>query len=143
MRVATPKVTAFHDAAIPLQRLWGPYRLRGMLGCALRLFCAVLLVAALFGVGMGQAVPAFAMTGPDMTMAADSGSSTDGESSPCKGTVSGCMTDLGCIFLIGLPAPHQPIATRRAWASVSYWSTADRATGRALAPDLGPPIHIA
>jgi hypothetical protein len=136
-------VTSFHDAVIPLPWLQGSYRLRGMLGCALRRIWAVLLVLALFGAGMGQTVSAFAMTGPDMTMAADSGSSTDGESSPCKGTVSGCMTDLGCIFLIGLPAPHQPIATRRAWASVSYWATADRATGLALAPDLGPPIHIA
>jgi hypothetical protein len=109
----------------------------------LRRIFALLFSVALIGALPTQVVPVIAVGGgSSMTMmATDTGSDTNG--SPCKGMTADCMTDLGCIFAVGLPAPQAIVATRFAWSPVTYWASANHSTGRTLAPDLGPPIHIA
>jgi len=62
---------------------------------------------------------------------------------PCKGMLPGCVTDLGCIFLVSLPAPGLTVVTVTAWSSVSYDNESQGLRGRSIKPALGPPISLA
>ncbi len=96
---------------------------------------------------MLQVMPAVAMPmGTDMTagmtMTAHGGP-PDTAPMPCKGMTPACMTDLGCIFMIGVPVPVAPVAVLLAWAPVTYnWPSVEIADGRIRAPDLRPPIRL-
>jgi hypothetical protein len=145
-RGRSPEATAFHDALSPLERLRGAYRLRAMLGCALKLLCAVLLVVALFGASMGQAAPAFATTGPDMTMAAAPSAACAVDAfkvAPCKNSLQGCFTDVGCVWMTSLPTPSGTTVAEPPWSTVSYWTISTPRAGRAIEPSLFPPIRAA
>ncbi len=67
----------------------------------------------------------------------------DGNSMPCEGIPFNCLSDLGCIFLVSLPAPQLTISTGLAWSPVVYAMPSDAARGRSIKPDLGPPIRSA
>ena len=62
---------------------------------------------------------------------------------PCKGMLPGCITDLGCIFLVSLPAPDLTLGGVTAWSSVSYDNASQGLHGRTVEPALGPPIRAA
>ena len=62
---------------------------------------------------------------------------------PCKGMPPGCATDLGCIFLVSLPAPDLSFVRMTAWSSVIYDRAAEGLRGRTIKPALGPPISLA
>ena len=62
---------------------------------------------------------------------------------PCKGMLPGCVTDLGCIFLVSLPAPDLTLVGVTAWSSVSYDNASQGLHGRTVKPALGPPIRAA
>ena len=62
---------------------------------------------------------------------------------PCKGILPGCITDLGCIFLLSLPAPDLTLVGVTAWSSVSYDNASQGLHGRTVKPALGPPIRDA
>jgi hypothetical protein len=62
---------------------------------------------------------------------------------PCNGMLPGCISDLGCIFLVSLPAPDLTLVGVTAWSSVSYDNASQGLRGRTIKPALGPPIHIA
>ena len=62
---------------------------------------------------------------------------------PCKGMLPGCVTDLGCIFLVSLPAPDLTLVGVTAWSSVSYHTASQGLHGRTIKPALGPPIRFA
>jgi hypothetical protein len=62
---------------------------------------------------------------------------------PCKGMLPGCVTDLGCIFLVSLPAPDPTLVTVTAWSSVIYTGSSELLRGRSIKPALGPPISLA
>ena len=66
-----------------------------------------------------------------------------GDKMPCKGMVPGCVTDLGCIFLVSLPAPNVTLFTVTAWSSVIYDNASEALPGRTVKPALGPPISLA
>ena len=66
-----------------------------------------------------------------------------GDKMPCKGMLPGCITDLGCIFLVSLPARDLTLVTMTAWLSVIYDTSSDRLRGRTIKPALGPPISHA
>jgi hypothetical protein len=109
----------------------------------LRRLFVILVTVAFFSASMSRVVPAVAMpAGMDMTMAAhDAGAS--GSPMPCKGMTPACMTDQGCIFMIGVPVPAAPVGVDLAWAPVTYhWPSVDIADGRIRAPDLRPPIRL-
>ena len=61
---------------------------------------------------------------------------------PCKG-MAGCMTELGCIFLVSLPTPDLTLVTMTAWSSVIYDNASEALRGRTIKPALGPPISLA
>src|SRR5258708_26393861 len=66
-----------------------------------------------------------------------------GEKMPCKGMLPNCVTDIGCIFLVSLPAPDLTLVAMTAWSSVIYDNTSERSRGRTIKPPLGPPISLA
>jgi hypothetical protein len=108
-----------------------------------RLF-AILLTVAFFSASMMQIMPAAASpAGMDMAMSMQGGDTPDTSPMPCKGMAPGCMTDLGCIFMIGVTVPTAPVSVQLAWAAVSYrWQSVEIADGRIRAPDLRPPIRL-
>jgi len=62
---------------------------------------------------------------------------------PCNGKMPTCMTELGCVFMVSLPAPHLAASTSIAWSAVIYSVSLDPLHGRTIRPALGPPISHA
>jgi hypothetical protein len=112
----------------------------------LRRIFALLIVTAYVGATVFQAAPVFA-AGTDMSRSSISGMMHEqngpGDKMPCKGMLPGCVTDLGCIFLVSLPAPHITLVTVTAWSSVIYTGSSQSLRGRSIKPALGPPISLA
>lgn len=117
-----------------------------------RLVFLVTLVAFL-SAGISQAMPSAAAMAPpekamtmSLPMAMDAG--IEGAQAPCKDPapcqerLSGCMLDLGCIFLVGLPIPSTLTATLMSWSTITYWGRSDEDAGRSHKPALGPPILL-
>lgn len=59
---------------------------------------------------------------------------------PCNGKIPTCMTELGCVFMVSLPAPALAASTSIAWSPVIYSGSLDPLHGRTIRPALGPPI---
>lgn len=107
----------------------------------LRRILMILLAGAFFGATTLQVSFSASAAGADMIMVdQDNG---DGNPMPCKGIAINCLSDLGCIFMISLPAPQLTMATDLAWSSVVYGLPSNAAAGRSIEPDLGPPIQSA
>jgi hypothetical protein len=115
----------------------------------LRRILSLLIVTAYVGATMLQAVPSYAA---NMNNAAMSHTDMSGmmheqdgqrDKMPCKGMLPGCVTDLGCIFLVSLPTPHAGLFTVTAWSSVIYTGSSQSLHGRSIKPALGPPIFLA
>jgi hypothetical protein len=73
---------------------------------ARRIFC-LLIVAAFMGATMLQAAPSFAVSTETYHTAMGGimhHQDQPGDKMPCKGMPPGCVGDLGCIFLVSLPA---------------------------------------
>ena len=85
----------------------------------LRRFLALLIVAAY--VGAASLAPMIYADGPNMSSGAMHmmDDSQDGKM-PCKGMAHGCVSELGCIFLVGTPIPESGPFTVTAWSSVIY-----------------------
>jgi len=60
---------------------------------------------------------------------------------PCsKGMKSGCITDLGCIFLVSLPATHSTTMTMIEWSMIDYATDPEVLHEHSIKPPLDPPI---
>ena len=112
----------------------------------LRGILTLLIVTAYVGATMPQVAPSYA-SNADMNHAAMGGMMQDqddpGDKTPCKGMLPGCVTNLGCIFLLSLPAPELTLVTATAWSPVSYDNVFQGTRGRTIKPTLGPPIALA
>lgn len=114
----------------------------------LRRLFAILFAAVFFGASMLQVVPAAAMPmsadipmAADMPMAAHDGN-PDSAPMPCKGMTPACMTDIGCVFMIGVSVPVSRAVVQLSWFPVTYQrSQVAIAGGGIRAPDLRPPIR--
>src|SRR5438445_12785772 len=106
----------------------------------------LLIVTAYVDATNLQFAPSYA-SNADMNQAAMGGMMQDqddpGDKKPCKGMLPGCVTDLGCIFLLSLPAPNVTLFTVTAWLSVIYDNASEALPGRTVKPALGPPISLA
>jgi hypothetical protein len=59
---------------------------------------------------------------------------------PCsKSMKPGCVTELGCVFMVSLPAPDPAITTVIGWSIVTYTISAEFLPENAIKPALGPP----
>jgi hypothetical protein len=114
-----------------------------MLFRLLRQLVVLVTLGAFVGAGVVQAMPSAPMAGPRMamTMAMDM---ADGEMpAPCQEKMPGCMVDLGCTFMAGLPMPPMPTVTQVSWSTtVTYWLESTCAAGLSLKPPLDPPISL-
>ena len=113
----------------------------------LRQILSLLIVTAYIGATMLPVPPSHAAN-VRMNHAAMGGMMHDHQNPaddkmPCKGMLPGCVTDLGCIFLVSLPAPDLTLVGVTAWSSVSYDNASQGLHGRTIKPALGPPIRIA
>ncbi len=110
----------------------------------LRRIVGLLILTAYVSAVMIQLVPvAQAMSG-NMSGGRAHHQEAPTDKMPCKGTVSPCMTDVGCVFLVGLPTmPNPTLLTLTAWSSVSYPGSPDTLQGRSIKPAIGPPISRA
>ena len=113
-----------------------------------RLVIAVITIVAFFGAGLVQNMPSAQADAAGMAMMVGP---TDGGAMPCHGSqepppcqdkVPGCMTDLGCLFVVGIPVPPAPAVSGPAWMRVAYWQSVRLAEGVSLKPYLGPPIRL-
>ncbi len=107
----------------------------------LRQIFSVLLVAAYLSATLiavtpvANAAPGVMSGGMMMTQGGK-----DGElPMPCKSMKPGCVTELGCIFMVSLPAPNLSVGTLLAWSSVAYNVSSEFLRGRSTKPALGPP----
>ncbi|WP_090664953.1 hypothetical protein [Belnapia rosea] len=114
-----------------------------------RLVIAVITVCAFLGAGVVQTVSPAQSDTAAMTMLADQGADSaampchgNQKPPPCQDKVPGCMTDLGCIFVVGIPVPPAPAVSGPAWSQVAYWQSVRLAEGVSLEPYLGPPIRL-
>ena len=111
----------------------------------LRRIFAVLIVTAYVGATMLQA-PTYAAHA-DMSRSSMNGMmhehDSPGDKMPCKGMLPNCVTDVGCIFLVSLPAPDLTLVAMTTWSSVIYDNTSEGSRGRTIKPALGPPISLA
>ena len=101
----------------------------------------VITLGAFLSAGLVQAAwPVQAAASHDMTMMAQAGSDAP---IPCKGMTPACMTDLGCIFMIGMPTVSPGLSiTRLYWSRVSYSELSERVDGLSKKPALDPPIFL-
>ena len=125
----------------------GPRRIFGGIPVRLlRQILTLLIVTAYIGATLLQAAPGYAADA-GINHAAMSGMTHDqdhpGDKMPCKGMLPGCTSDLGCIFLISLPAPDLTLIAVTAWSSISYDNASQGLHGRTIKPALGPPIRFA
>jgi len=109
----------------------------------LRRVIAVLILTAYASAALVQHVPfAHAMAG-DMSTGMAQHQEGPSRPMPCKSTPQPCIADLGCVFLISLPAISDPrLLTLSAWASVEYPTLQNPLHGRSIKPALGPPISL-
>jgi hypothetical protein len=83
-----------------------------------------------------------AMNGGGMMM--NMGKAGDHMPMPCsKSMKSGCVTDLGCIFLVSLPAAHSAITTMIEWSMIAYTADPEFLREHSIKPPLDPPIFRA
>jgi hypothetical protein len=111
----------------------------------LRQILTLLIVTAYVSATMLQAAPRFAASSQTHHAAVGMMHDQDNrhDKMPCKGMQPGCITDLGCIFLVSLPTPDLTFASVTAWSSVTYDNPSQGLRGRTIKPALGPPIRLA
>jgi hypothetical protein len=107
----------------------------------LRQILSMLLVAAYLSATIFATTPAAYAAPSDMsagTMMQQNGTN-DQMPMPCKGMKTGCVTELGCLFMVSLPAPDLTVAAAIYWLPVTYSVASDFFDGRSTKPALGPP----
>jgi hypothetical protein len=112
----------------------------------LRRILVLLIVTAYVGATVFQVAPVFAAsaaTGCAAMIGMMHEDPGQGEKMPCKGMPPGCITDIGCIFLVSVPTPNLTLVTMTTWSSVIYDNASDALRGRTIKPALGPPISLA
>ncbi|WP_149536685.1 hypothetical protein [Siccirubricoccus phaeus] len=113
-----------------------------------RLVIAAITICAFLGAGLVQNLPSAQADTAGMTMMADMGDDGaampchDTRTPPCQDKVPGCMIDLGCLFVVGIPVPPAPAVSVPAWSWVAYWQSVRLFEGVSPEPYLGPPIRL-
>ena len=112
----------------------------------LRRILVLLIVTAYVGATVFQVAPVVAASAATGSAAMNGMMHEEpghGDKMPCKGMLPGCITDIGCIFLVSVPTPDLTLVTTTTWSSVTYDNASDALRGRAIKPRLGPPISLA
>jgi len=113
----------------------------------LRKIISVFVVAAYMSAAIGTVVPGanaapHTMNGGGIMM--NMGKADEPMPMPCsKGMKSGCITDLGCIFLVSLPLVQSAIMTTTEWSMIVYAADPVFLHEHSIKPLLDPPISRA
>jgi hypothetical protein len=75
-------------------------------------------------------------------MASDAAPMSD-SGTPCKGMMPACADAMGCVVLAALPAAPTAASVPVVWAVIDYPVLAAMLDGRAVEPELFPPIPSA
>lgn len=116
------------------------YTLTRMLVRLLRLFL-VLLIAVTY-VGAASVAPMVYADATGMSSGMMHEQNGQSDNMPCKGMAHGCVSELGCIFLVSIPAADLTVFTTTAWSSVIYSDASAALYGRTIKPALSPPILL-
>lgn len=109
----------------------------------LRRFLTLLIASAYLGAAVLVVAPMAKAASADMSRMAMQQQDGNSDPMPCKGMPSGCVTDLGCILMVSLPARDLIADVVIAWSFVTYATSTEFSHGRALQPALGPPRSFA
>jgi hypothetical protein len=107
----------------------------------LRQILSMLLVAAYLSASVFATMPVASAAPSEMSggMMQQNGAS-DQMPMPCsKGVKTGCVTELGCMFMVSLQAPRLTLTAAIDWLPVTYSASAEFLDGRSMKPALGPP----
>ena len=99
----------------------------------------VLLIAATY-VGAASVAPMVYANATGMSSGMMHEEDGQSDTVPCKGMAHGCVSELGCIFLVSMPAANLTVFTITAWSSVTYSDASATLYGRTIKPALSPPI---
>jgi hypothetical protein len=103
----------------------------------LRQIISMLLVAAYLSATIFVTAPAASAAPSEMSgMTMQHGTN---DQMPCKGLKTGCVMELGCVFMVSLPAPDLTITAAVDWSPVTYTVSSEFLDGRSTKPALGPP----
>ncbi len=106
-----------------------------------RLSIAVLAGALVVAMTMQTVWPAWAAamraTSATVTIAADN---QGDPAAPCKAITPICIDHVGCVTAIAVPESPVAIGVPVRWSSVRYVLVAPHISGRAVEPELFPPI---
>ena len=107
----------------------------------IRRFFVILSLVAFLGTGLAQGmkIDPIAPSGHPMTMAGMS----ETPMPCCPDKAASCVTDIGCVFLVGMPVPASTFANTFAWSTVAYRVSHEVGEGLSLLPAIGPPILLA
>jgi hypothetical protein len=104
----------------------------------------MLLVTAYLSATIFVAAPAAYAAPNNMSggMMMKQGGTGDQTPMPCKDMKTGCVTELGCIFMVSLPAPDLTVTAAVDWSLVTYAVSSEFLDGRSTMPALDPPRSL-
>jgi hypothetical protein len=109
----------------------------------LRQLMSMLLVTAYLSATIFATAPvAYAAPSETSGMMMKQDGTGDQTPMPCKGMKTGCVTELGCVFMVSLPAPDLTVTAAIDWSPVSYTVSSEFLDGRTTKPALGPPRSL-
>jgi hypothetical protein len=109
----------------------------------LRQLISMLLVAAYVSATIFVTAPVAYAAPSEMSGMMMKQDGTGGEMPmPCKGVKTGCVTELGCVFMVSLPAPDLTVTATIDWLPVTYTVASEFLEGRSTKPALGPPRSL-
>lgn len=106
-----------------------------------RQILSMLLVAAYLSATIFATAPvAYAAPGEMSGMTMQQNGTHHEMPMPCsKGMKGGCVTELGCLFMVSLKVPDLTLTAAIDWLPVTYSVSAEFLEGRSMKPALGPP----
>jgi hypothetical protein len=97
----------------------------------LRQLISMLLVAAYLSATILVTAPvAYAAPSEMSGMMMKQDGTGDQTPMPCKGVKAGCVTELGCVFMVSLPAPDLTLTAAIDWLPVTYTVSSEFLEGR-------------
>ena len=104
--------------------------------------CALIGAGLTHGMAAAQAAPSIMVTMPHHEHPCEPTASHGKPLSPDPPSLPGCMTDLGCLLIVGIPATPVRVSGLVSWAPVAYWPHTRVVQGITFEPILGPPIRL-
>ena len=104
--------------------------------------CALIGAGLTHGMAVAQAAPSSMVGMTHHAHPCEPAASHGQPLSPDQQSLPGCMTDLGCLLIVGIPATPVRMSGRVSWAPVAYWPHTRAVQGITSEPILGPPIRL-